>query len=384
MFRRLTLPALLLAAIAVCAAARADDRVSQNQKALSEVRERIAALQKKVEADQSERDALARDMQKVERRIAAANQAMRELRRRLEEQERKVRETQAEQKEAERALATRRDDLARQIRAAYIMGRSGQTQMLLNIDDVQKVGRMLSYYDYLQRAQLKAIEAIRARAEELERLAERLQLERAEIEQLRKEQAETLEELKATRAERAAVLEQIKARLSTGKGQLARLQEDERSIRKLIESLKKTLSDLPPDVSPSDKPFTTLKGKLPWPARGTLLARYGETKVGGPLRWNGHWIAAEEGSAVRAVARGRAVYVGWMQRYGLIVLVEHEGGYYTLYGHCQTAAVQVGDPVRAGQTIATAGSTGGHDRSGVYFEIRKGSEAINPQTWLAR
>ena len=137
-------------------------------------------------------------------------------------------------------------------------------------------------------------------------------------------------------------------------------------------------------MSPSDKPFATLKGKLPWPARGALIARYGENKAGGRLTWNGHWIAADEGSAVRSVARGRAVYVGWMHRYGLIVLVEHEDGYFTLYGHCQTATVQVGDPVRAGQTIATAGNTGGYDQSGVYFEIRKGAEAINPQGWLAR
>ncbi|WP_028080913.1 murein hydrolase activator EnvC family protein [Solimonas soli] len=384
MFRRLALPALLLAAVAVPVGARSDERISQNQQALGEVRERIAALQKKVEDDQGERDALAREMQKVERKIAAANQAMRELRRRLDEQQRKARETQAEQQEAARALESRRDELARQIRAAYVMGRSGQTQLLLNIDDVQKVGRMLSYYDYLQRAQLKAIATIRARADELEQLADRLQQERAQIEQLRKEQADTLEELKGTRAERAAMLEQLKTRLSSEEDNLAQLKEDERSIRKLIESLKKTLAELPPDVSPSDKPFAAQKGKLPWPARGALIARYGENKAGGRLSWNGHWIAAEEGGAVRAVARGRAVYVGWMHRYGLIVLVEHDDGYFTLYGHCQTATVQVGEPVRAGQTIATAGSTGGYDESGVYFEIRKGAEAINPQGWLAR
>jgi septal ring factor EnvC (AmiA/AmiB activator) len=78
------------------------------------------------------------------------------------------------------------------------------------------------------------------------------------------------------------------------------------------------------------------------------------------------------------------VYVGWMHRYGLIVLIEHEGGYFSLYGHCQSAAVAAGDAVRAGQVIAAAGDSGGHEQTGVYFEIRKGSEAINPAQWLAR
>ncbi|MGH8446153.1 MAG: murein hydrolase activator EnvC family protein [Solimonas sp.] len=385
MFRRLAPPALILVAVLASASGRAaDDRLNQNQKALDAVRDRISSLQKKVEDDQTERDSLAREMQKVERKIAAASQGLRTLRNKLDEQQRKVRETQADQKEAKRALDSRRDDLARQIRAAYIMGRSSETQLLLNLDDVQTVGRMLTYYDYLQRAQITAMQAIRTRAQELEQLADRLQQEQAQIEQLRKEQEETLADLKGTRAERAEMLAQLKTRLSGEEDNLAQLKEDERSIRKLIESLKKTLADLPPDVSPSDKPFATLKGKLPWPARGALIARYGENKAGGRLSWNGHWIAADEGSPVRSVARGRAVYVGWMHRYGLIVLVEHEDGYFTLYGHCQAASVQVGDPVRAGQAIATAGSTGGYDQSGVYFEIRKGAEAINPQGWLAR
>lgn len=384
MFRRPS-PLVLSLALALAAgpAGAADAQLGDNQQKLAEVRERIGELQKKVEADQDERDALAREMQTVERKVASASQALRSLRNRLDGQQRRIRDTQAEQKDARRALESRRDELARQVRAAYVLGRQGQTQLLLNLDDAQQVGRMLSYYEYLQRAQLAAIATIRARAEELETLADRLQQQQAQLEELRRKQEQTLAELKDMRAERAEVLAQLKSRLAGEEDNLAQLKEDERSIRALIESLKKTLADLPPEVSPSDKPFATLKGKLPWPARGALLARYGEAKAGGRLSWNGHWIAAPEGAPVRAVARGRAVYVGWMHRYGLIVLLEHEAGYFSLYGHCQTVSVQVGDAVRAGQTIAAAGSTGGYEQSGVYFEIRKGAEAINPQAWLA-
>ena len=78
------------------------------------------------------------------------------------------------------------------------------------------------------------------------------------------------------------------------------------------------------------------------------------------------------------------VYVGWLHRYGLIVLVEHDGGYYSLYGHAQTATVKVGDMLRAGQVLARAGDTGGHEQPGVYFELRKGTQAIDPRQWLAR
>ncbi|NGY05526.1 murein hydrolase activator EnvC family protein [Solimonas terrae] len=387
MFRRPLLRAMLIAAVlatAVTGAARADDAaLDKNQKALAEVRSRIGDLQQKVEADQNEHDALAREMQTVERKIASATQAIRSIQRKLDEQQRKMRDTQADQKEALAALDAGRAGLARQIRAAYVLGRQGETQLLLNVDNAQTVGRMLTYYDYLQKAQLAAIAAIRAHAQELDELADRLQEQQSQLEQLRKDQQQTLSDLKDQRAQRADVLQQLKARLSGETDNLAQLKEDERNIRELIESLKKTLADLPPDVSPSDKPFATLKGKLPWPVRGALLAHYGEAKAGGRLSWNGHWIAAGDGAAVHAVAHGRVVYVGWMHRYGLIVLLEHEDGYFSLYGHCQTATVQVGDSVRAGQTIAGAGTTGGYDQSGVYFEIRKGADAIDPDRWLA-
>lgn len=381
--RRSLLAAALIALFMAGAAHAAADRITDKQKALAEVRSRISDLQKKVEADQSQHDALAREMQTVERKIAAANQTVRGTRRKLDEQQRKIRQTQADQKEALAALDARRAGLTRQVRAAYVLGRQGETQLLLNVDSAQTVGRMLSYYGYLQRAQLTAIESIRSRAQELEALSDRLQAQQAQLEQLRTEQEQALAELKGQHAQRGDVLTKLKSRLSGESDNLAQLKEDERNIRQLIESLKKTLADLPPNVSPSDKPFTSLKGKLPWPVRGTLLAQYGEAKAGGRLRWNGHWIAAREGTPVQAVAQGRIVFVGWMHRYGLIVLIEHDGGYFTLYGHCQTTDVQLGDNVRAGQTIAAVGETGGYEQSGVYFEIRKGADAIDPDRWLA-
>src|SRR3546814_1989120 len=92
-------------------------------------------------------------MQTVERKIAKARHTIRATRRKLDDQQRKIRQTQADQKEAQAALDARRVGLARQVRAAYVLGRQGETPLLLNVDNAQTVGRMLTYYGYLQRAQ---------------------------------------------------------------------------------------------------------------------------------------------------------------------------------------------------------------------------------------
>lgn len=351
---------------------------------LDKLRARIGDLQQQLERDQDKRDELAAELQKSERTLADLNRTVTNLRARRQAQDRRIKELEAEQAQARLALERGLQALKQQVRAAYLIGRNGRTQLLLNLDDAQKVGRVLVYYDYLQRAQTRGIRAINARFAEVESLTERLRQELDQLDATRQEQEVALRSLREERGKRAEVLKQIKQRIADGAGEIRRLQADERALRKLIESVRENLADLPPDIGFSDKPFASLKGRLPWPVRGKTLARYGEAKAGGRLTWNGHWIAAAEGTPVRAVARGRVAYVGWMHRYGLIVLLEHEGGYYSLYGHSQGARVAVGDTVKAGQVVATAGSTGGHDQSGVYFELRKGTEPINPKLWLGR
>lgn len=362
----------------------ASPEVRQKEAALETLRGRIAELSKSIEADQAERDALARDLQATERRIAATHRELKSLQQQTATQRSRIHDTENEIVAARRTLERRTGGLRQQLRAAYVIGRQGQTQLLLNQNDVHKVGRVLVYYDYLQRAQTAAITGIRERVDTLEALAERLQAEVARLADLKSQQEAALSKLKDSRSERAQMLQQLRERIADEQGELKRLQADERSIRELIERLQESFADLPPDASFSDKPFATLRGKLPWPVRGRLIARYGEAKAGGKLTWKGHWIGAQEGAAIKAVARGRVVYVGWMHRYGLIVLLEHEGGYYSLYGHAQAANVTVGASVRAGQVLASAGSTGGHDQPGVYFELRKGTEPIDPRHWLAR
>jgi len=373
-----------LSLLPAAAAIAASGDIQQNQASLEQIRSRIQALSSSIEGAQSERDSLARDVQKNERKVAQLSAEVKSLKRRTAEQQKRIDATRDERAQTQAKLQQGHAALAQQMRTAYVVGQQAQTQLLLNQSDVQQVGRMLVYYDYLQQAQTRVMTEIAARIDALAALAERLQDEQDQLLSLQKEQQDALDQLRKTRDERAKMLDKLKKRIRDERGELKRMQAEEKSVRDLIEQLQNALSDLPPDAKFLDQPFAKLKGKLPWPVRGKLIARFGQDKAAGKLSWKGHWIDAREGTAVRAVARGRVVYVGWLHRYGLIVLLEHEGGYYTLYGHAQSTAAAVGDTVRPGQVIAAAGDTGGHERSGVYFELRKGTEPIDPSQWLIR
>jgi murein hydrolase activator len=369
--------ALLLAA---GAAAGADDPARDNAAQLEKLRGRIEALQQRLEQDRGRQDELRAQLEDTERRFVRLNRELAALRREIADKAALRRRTEIERRDAEAALARNRDALARQVRAAHVIGQRGQAKLVLNQDEGLRLTRVMTYYDYLNRARVARIERILEQARALEELAARVRAQTAELEATRARHQGTLTALEAVRDERREMVRRLAARIASEEDELKQLRADERELVGLLKELRTALQDVPANLGAT--PFARQKGKLPWPVRGKLLARYGDPKAGGRLRWNGLWIAAAEGEPVRAVARGRVAYVGWMHAYGLIVVLEHEGGYYSLYGHNQAVAVSIGDWVQPGDPVASVGATGGHERTGLYFELRKGTDAVNPRLWF--
>lgn len=93
-------------------------------------------------------------------------------------------------------------------------------------------------------------------------------------------------------------------------------------------------------------------------------------------------LAGNFGDPVRAARSGTVTYAGWLEGYGYTVIIEHGQGITTLYGHNSSLSVNIGQNVRAGQTIASVGSTGQSTGPHVHFEIRKNNEAINPLSYI--
>lgn len=375
---------MLLLCLAASAPAGAQDeqQLQQNQQELARVRSRIEAVQSKLEKDRGRQDELQEQLEDTEKKIAETHKLLRSLDIQIREQQKKVSATQDEKTGAQRLLDSQRLALGQQIRAAYLIGERGQIKLLLNQEDTHKLGRVLVYYDFLNRARAQRIRSITAQVEYLHAIEGKLRAQLIELTGLKERQQQTLGDLESKRYERARMVKKLEQRIAGEAGELKQLRANEKGIQALLKSLRDALADIPMNLGEA-KPFARMKGKLRRPVRGQLLANFGDAKAGGKLSWNGLWIAAEAGAPVRAVARGRVAYVGWMHRYGLIVILEHDGGYFSLYGHAERVTRSEGEWVNPGEVIANAGNTGGHDQNGVYFEIRRGSEPLDPNDWLA-
>lgn len=374
-----TLLALALLVVANLVPAAGDE--ARREAELRDLRERISKLDRELATDRRSQDSLRRDIESAERELARTAGEVRKTEAAVQAQTRAVDGAQQARAQAQRDVEARRNDLALALRAHYTAGNPGRLQLLFEIDQMAALDRLDADSSAVARALQERLAALRTTIAQLDLAEQTLLRERQLLEQRSAASREALAALKAAQDQRRGKLDELAQRGSDRAAELAQARSEQAKVQKLLDELRRALKDSPMKFE-RGVPFKSQRGRLPWPLKGPLLARFGSTKSGGPLTWSGWWIGGSAGDPVRAVADGRVVYVGWLQRYGLIVILDHPGQYLSLYGHLQEAEVEVGETVSAGTRVASAGASGGHERSGVYFEIREGTNAIDPRPWL--
>ncbi|MFI3197623.1 MAG: peptidoglycan DD-metalloendopeptidase family protein [Methylococcaceae bacterium] len=282
-------------------------------------------------------------------------------------------------------------ELADQIRVAYAVGQKEKLKLLLNKQDPVVSSRVMVYFNYFNKERLKKITDIEAAVKRLDQLNEQKQTETKLLEQdLEKKQSEQIV-LDEARKQRNELLVQIGNEFSSSEQQLSQLQESENRLKSVMESLPVTEEELAVDEpatelssamessSETRTDFSALKGQLPWPVNGKLAHKFGSPRIEGT--WDGVLIDASEGMEIKAVTAGKVVFAEWLRSYGLLIIIDHGQGYMTLYAFNQSLYKKTGDPVAAGDIIASVGQSGGRSQPGLYFGIRNKGVPIDPLEW---
>lgn len=348
---------------------------------LRQVRGRIESIRKAIHTDAERRDSLAVQLKNAELAIQSAREQLSEVRTRRVAAENRLKELRAERTATERQVASQREALAGELTLAYMNGREEQLKLLLNQGDPAKLARTMAYYGYFSRARAERITNINEHIAHLDLLSERISGEAARLKAIEVDNAREVRALASARDRRAKTLEQIQSKLNSRTEELAKLERDARALEKLVEELRRAIEEFP-DLA--DQPFQRVRGKLPWPVKGKVLARFGQLRAGGPLKWQGILIGASRGTQVRAPFPGRVVYADWLPGLGLLIVLDHGGGYMSLYGHNEQLYRRVGDRVASGEVLAAVGDAAGVGQPALYLEIRKGRQALDPAQWLAK
>ena len=226
-------------------------------------------------------------------------------------------------------------------------GREELFKLLLSQESPAALGRMLVYFDYYNRARSARIDDGRRRARRssptLEQETARVETELAALEAA---QAREVAALERSRDERRAAVAKLDADIRDGTAAVAKLRAEEQRLADLVSALSELMAGFPVET---DEPFASLKGKLAWPVQGKLAGDYGQPRGAGPVKWNGVLLEATAGTPVRAVYHGRVAFADWLQGLGLLVIVDHGGGYMSLYGHNEALLKESGDWVEPGE-----------------------------------
>jgi septal ring factor EnvC (AmiA/AmiB activator) len=328
-----------------------------------------------------DRDRITGELQAAEVQISEKRLHIKELERQRDFSQQKKGELDArlEVKTAELTAETRQ--LEAQVRAAYTSGQQERMKLLLNQHDPATLGRLMTYYRYLSEFRGNNIELVNGHIRELTDLSEQAAAEERRLADLARAHAAELSEISIAQEKRHALLATLQSKIEQEGSEIDRLAAQEQDLARLIAELTSILSDYP---ITSEEPFSDLKGRLTWPIAGSLVHDFGQPRASGRLKWNGVVLAAPRGREIRAVYHGRVIFADWLAGMGLLVIVDHGGGYMSLYGYNETTLKIAGDWVAPGDVIATVGDSGGQARSGLYFEIRQGTKPLNPRSWVSK
>lgn len=328
-------------------------------------------------------------------------------------------------------VETQRAALAQQLVAMYTAGDQSYLRLLLRQDNPSDISRTLRYFEYLNKHRSTKITAINSSIEKIRTLTHQMEKDRLQLTGLEDSLTGQKQALQTTIALREDVLQRLNNEIRIKQNQVDRLRVQEAKLQTKIDELAaRTELDQPANLSEpaepkpikpvatvattptakppqvvepqtievaqkpvkpvleevtseftSNKAFSTLKGRLPAPVNGQILHAYGSQR-NEKQNWQGLVIAAQGGTKVRAVARGKIAYVGQMDGYGFLTIIEHDRNYMTLYAYNRANYKQVGEVVNAGDVIAAVGSSGGQEQNALYFEVRRGRALQNPAQWL--
>jgi murein DD-endopeptidase MepM/ murein hydrolase activator NlpD len=284
--------------------------------------------------------------------------------------------------EKEKALQERTDAYHQRLRGIYMQGNISYLEVLL---DSTSMSDFLMRFDLLKKMTDQDTKMVKELAEErdtVSRQKRELEEKKKEVAVLQKTTEAKQTYLASRRQDRQDTLERLQSDQAACQQAIEKLEATSQQITKLIQQHQSTNS--PGSSGSSNSPPSRGTGRFIWPASGGITSYYGpriHPVTGVNKLHTGIDIGAPHGAPIKAADGGTVISAGWMNGYGNTVIINHGGGYSTLYAHMSSIAVS-GGSVSKGQVIGYVGSTGLSTGPHLHFEVRINGAPTNPLGYL--
>lgn len=380
----------------------------------------IRQLSKNLQAQKGESTALQDEVTQLEKKLGNIADKYRKTEKKIEATLDKLQAASIKKLKLERDLNEQKAGLAQQLQASYSAGEQSHLRLLLRQDEPADISRTMRYFEYLNKNRLERIRKVEGTLKEISAVHAAIEKDRNELQALTKALEQQKADIETTLKARATALAAVKSDIRITEKQLNKLKADEAALQATLDKLaakaaaraaakqeqvkaigvhnssnstkpekntgitkaadKSAQSDAVVSSFTSDRAFSTLRGKLSWPVNGRIIHSYDSVR-NEKQRWKGVVLAAPGGTKVRAVARGRVAFAGWMDGYGHLIIIEHDSNYMSLYGYNRAVYKKEGEMVNANEVIAAVGNSSGQSQDALYFEIRQDTSPQNPARW---
>ena len=362
--------------------------------AINKMKKEIEELSSKLRKANIRETTASKRITNLDEEIALINKLIQSLKKEENAAKNKINILKKDIKKKEDELNTMRDRYKQRVVNTYLKGR---------VSDLEKVLSSTSWRQAIYRTQyLKIISSIEQKmTNEIEDLLLMINKDRLKLESLlrqsislkrdKKKQMSSLRKMRIKRKKELTRIRQDKSALANY------MQEKAAGVKQLETIIKKVLEDKArfereerirqQQEALKTKEFNLLKGQLPWPTEGRVISKFGK-------QWNaqlktttdnpGIDIKGQPGSPIRSTISGIVTTVTYIRGYGTTIIIDHGGGFYTVYSHVTNIQTHVDSEVRSGDVIAYMGDSGSINGSKLHFEVWGKGQKLDPEKWLVK
>jgi len=314
----------------------------------------------------------------IEKQISEKNELLGSLNERIREQRAELNEQQERLNKLESEADEIRGRLGKRVAAYYKYARRGYVKLLTtarNLDELRKRTYYLRIIMDQDRILLqRMLEVLREYRGQFQAVEERLHV----VSRLEKEESQQLEALREELDKKVFLLMRIHKEKEFYETAVKELEAASQELKEKVENL----DQIQMQRTALSSEFERHQGKLPVPLKGRIIEKYHPLGTGPILTHKGVFIQGDSGEEVIAVYDGRVDYAGRLNGYGKIIIINHGSRYFSISAHLSEMRAQEGDFVRGGDVIGLAGESGSLSGPGLYFELRKAADSLDPTAWL--
>jgi len=363
------------------------DKIEKERKALDQLKDQIEEKRKQADEAGKKRDSVLQGLQSLDERLVQYRQAHQDISRKLRKKDQEIETLTRQMATLQDRIDERRDAILARLRIQYMEGRLGHWKTLLASDSYGDFQRRLLYLSAVSERDYALMGTFRTDVDQMQRAERQREEARTGMLAYKQSTEKHLADIKSIKKEKRVYLTRI---IHEKESYERALQELERSASRVdsllreLENRRRAAMARPPAAGSLPR---GLKGLLPWPAEGNVVTFFGRQKhptFNTYVQRKGIEIRTPEGSAIHAVMPGTVVYADWLKGYGLVIIIDHANGFFSLYAHASKILTAVGVQVTGGQAIGETGDTGMTGENTLYFELREGADPVDPLQWLAK